>query len=165
MSDKELEPVFQEILNPGNIYIVHGITNINHRPHHFTIGPQHIQPYHLDLTKPCAGYVNDQGEYRNSSKPGFRKCNLLYEAHTFDKVLFLQLKRQAFEDEAGPELKKLVEKMEEHKIAGILFVDTEEQFRVVPRPKPKKLVKKPSAKRAAPKKVAPKKAATKRAKK
>ena len=145
------------------LFVILDLQEINHKPHRFTIGPQHIQRYHLDMTKPCAGYVDDQGNYSNRSKPGYHKCGLPFEQHTHEEIIFLQLTRNVTDEEAHGEMLKLKPIMEELKIEGICFVDTPEQYRMG-EPEVKKEVKEEPVKKAAPKKAA-KKATKKVAKK
>ena len=93
MNAREKVAKCAEALAEKGIFKILDLQEFNHQPHQFTIGNEHIQKWHLDMTKPCAGYVNDQGDYRNSSKPGYHKCGLPLEQHTHDEVIFLQLTR------------------------------------------------------------------------
>lgn len=149
MNAREKVAKCAEALAEKGIFVILDLQEFNHQPHPFTIGREHIQRYHLDTTKPCAGYVNDQGDYRNTSKPGYHKCGLPLEQHTHDEVIFLQLTRNVKHEEAHAELLKLKPLMEEMKIEGIAFVDTPEQYRMG---EPE--VKKEPVKKAAPKKAA-----------
>ena len=151
-----------ELLKEKNVFIAASIENINHKPHPFVIGPAHIGRYNIDTSKPCAGYVNDRGGWSNGYKTGYHKCGLSYEQHTSDTVICLQLTRHAFEDEATVELKKLVPTMEANKIDGVIFIETEEKYRITPREETPPVVEEVVKKRA-PRKVAPKKAAVKKA--
>ncbi len=107
MNKQEQTEHLVKLLAENGLFVVKGVEDVNHTPHQFTIGAEHIRPYHLDTSKPCAGYVNDNGDYSNRSKPGFHKCGLPFEAHTYDTVLFLSLTRNISEEEAQQELKKI----------------------------------------------------------
>jgi hypothetical protein len=153
-----------EALKEKGIFVILDLQGINHKPHRFTIGPEHIQKWHIDTTKGCAGYVNDQGDYSNKSKPGYHKCGLPMDQHTHEDVLFLQLTRHVSNEDAHGELLKLKPIMEELKIEGICFVDTPEQYRIG-EPVIKKIPAKKAVKKAAPKKAAKKAAPKKSTKK
>lgn len=148
-----------EALAEKGIFVILDLQEINHKPHRFTLGPEHIQKWHIDTTKPCAGYVNDEGAYRNSSKPGYHKCGLPMDQHTHEEVIFLQLTRNANNEEAHSEMLKLKPLMEEMKIEGLCFVDTPEEYRIG-EPEVKKAAPKKAAKKAV-KKAAPKKSTKK----
>lgn len=168
MNAKEKVTKCAEVLAEKDIFKILDLQEFNHKPHHFTIGSEHIQKYHLDMTKPCAGYVDAEGNYSNRSKPGYHKCGLPLEQHTHDEVIFLQLTRNVTHEEAHTELLKLKPLMEEMKIEGIAFVDTPEQYRMgepVVKEEPKAKPAKKSAPKKATKKVAKKAAPKKSTKK
>lgn len=148
MSISEKAIKITEVLAEKGIIILLDIQQINHKPHQFTIGSEHIQ----NTTKPCAGYVDNEGNYSNRSKPGYHKCGLPIEQHTYDEVLFLQLTRNVTNKEAHGEMLKLKPLMESMKIEGLCFVDTDEQYRiseaVVKKAPVKKAVKKAASKKS-----------------
>jgi hypothetical protein len=59
---------------------------------------------------------------RSSSLP------LSYDEHKFDRVLFLQLRRHATNEEASKLLKDLAPTLEQNHIDGVSFVETPEKF-------------------------------------
>lgn len=127
MDKKQLIIDFNKILEEGNLFKALSIENVNYNPHPFTIRAEHIKRYALDTTRPCAGYVNGN-QYSNVKKPGFTKCGLSLEEHTFDIVVFLQLKRNGNNNEANVEMKKLP--LIENKIDGVVMIETKEEFRI-----------------------------------
>ncbi len=118
--------VIKDIINNSDIFTFKDIMNVNHKPHPYTIGPKHI------------AYASDHhggllGQETLDKVPCYvLGCQLSYDEHTSDKVLFLQLKRHATPEEASalfvnPELKAELEK---EKIAGVSFIETDEKFRI-----------------------------------
>jgi hypothetical protein len=73
------------------------ITNVNHNPHPFMIGSKHIE----FCSENYGGMLGDSciqdTRFPTCSHPG---CNLGYESHTSDKVLFLSLLKDLAEDTA-----------------------------------------------------------------
>lgn len=120
--EQEIESKLQEK------FIVKSITNINHKPHPFMLGSNHIgfasNNYGGILGDAC---VNDK-RFPTCSNPG---CNLTYKEHTSDKVLFLQLTQNINKDEASEILKSLVDILKQEKIDGIIFADTPEKYRMI----------------------------------
>jgi hypothetical protein len=130
MSNKERQEKIEAALVGQDLLKILSVDDINHKPHPFTIGAQHIERYHLNISKPCAGYVDDHGRYSNVSKPGFHKCGLSLKEHTHDTVGFLQLLRNGTEEEGKTILKKFVDDIGVEFVSGFLFVETEEEFRI-----------------------------------
>ena len=130
MTNKEKEDKIKISLENQDLYLVKSIENINHKPHPFCIGPEHIQRYTIDKSKRCAMYVNDKGDYSISYKKGYHKCGLSYEEHTSDNVCFLQLKRNGTTEEANAILTKLIKDIGIDFIDGFAFVETKQKYRV-----------------------------------
>lgn len=120
----ELEQQFQKQLE--GFFTVKSIENINHKPHPFMIGGRHIifasDNYNGILGEAC---IKD----KQFPKCSHSMCNLKYEEHTSDKVLFLSLVRELTNKEVQEALKKLP--LKENKIDGISFVETPEKFRII----------------------------------
>lgn len=110
----------------GN-FTVKSIENVNHKPYPFTLGPKHISfcadNYGRMLGDAC---ITDK-RFPTCSHPS---CNLKYEDHTSDKVLFLQLLKNLEQLEAQKLLQSLEPLLKEDSIDGICFVETPEKFRI-----------------------------------
>jgi hypothetical protein len=123
MNKEELLTVFSDVLKDKDILKTKGIHETNHRPHPYTVGPKHVQ-------HAADNYGGIMGEATLEAIPCAHKgCALPYEDHDSDKVLFLQLTRNATEIEANDELIKIKDLLKEHGIDGVAFVDTEEKYR------------------------------------
>ena len=119
--EKLVEQFKDRITDPLSLY---DVNTVNHKPHPFTVGPKHVAhaaKYHggiLDksimLAIPCAA----------------RNCNLPYDEHTYDTVMFLQLTRDCTSVEAQAILQPLCDEIEEAGIDGFCFVETDEGYRI-----------------------------------
>lgn len=123
---KKLEPLFEG----QDVFTLKSVEEINHSPHPFCIGPEHIERYTVDTTKGCAMYVDDDGHFSTTRKPGYHKCGLSYEQHTKQFACFIQLKRHATNQEANDVLGKILAEMPLGLIDGFVFVETDEKFRI-----------------------------------
>jgi len=123
MNIEEQMEVFADILTVNNVLKVKGINESNHKPHQFMIGPKHIKK----AEETNGGVLTE--EILEDFRCGAPKCNLKYSQHESDKLLFLQLTRDATEIEANDELLKIKDKLLELKLKGVAFVDTEEKFK------------------------------------
>ena len=122
MTKEELLIVFSDVLKVENLLKVSGIHEVNYRPHPFTVGPKHI----ADASENHGGLLGEATLQKiQCAHPN---CKLSYEDHDSDKVLFLQLTRNATEHEANNELVKIKDLLKEHNVDGIAFVDTEEKY-------------------------------------
>jgi hypothetical protein len=113
----EMPELFQPHLE--GVFRVLDAQTVNHDPHPFVIGAKHLtgKSIYLDPdAAPCAA-------------PG---CNLSYKQHTYDKVLFLQAARDLENKEAAEALDSVKGLMEEHKLDGFVFVESE--FDIAPPP-------------------------------
>jgi len=101
------------------------ITNVNHEPHPFTIGPKHI----AYAANHHSGML---GEDTCRKIPCAHKgCHLPYDQHTSDTVMFLSLKRDLQKEEAQAQLETLIDAgMDRDGIDGVVFVDTNLKFRI-----------------------------------
>lgn len=123
MEDKKLEEEIQKLVD--GYFTVKSIMNINHDPHPFMLGPKHIRfasnKYMGMLGDAC---INDKN-FPTCSYPG---CNLRYQDHKSDRVLALSLVKDITNDDGSRILKSLP--LLENKIDGIIFVETDEKFRI-----------------------------------
>lgn len=113
------------------LFIILSIDDINHKPHPFCIGAEHIQRYSLDTSKGCAMRVSSNGKWSTNYKQGYSRCGLSMEEHTCDTVAFLQLLRNSTNDEAQIILKGLVDEVGEDFVTGFTFVETDEKYRIL----------------------------------
>jgi glycosidase len=125
MNNNELKAKYEGLFKDSDIFKVEDVTDVNHRPHPFTIGPKHIEHAQQlgcvlgDATLravPCAAY----------------QCNLSYDEHTSDKVLMLSLKCNCEQEQVNDELNDVVKEVAADGIDGFSFLETPEKFRVKP---------------------------------
>lgn len=110
----------------NDIFISKGVDNVNHKPHPYTIGPKHIK-YASDHHSGMLGT-----ETLKAVPCAVRNCQLSYEEHTSNKLLFLSLLRNASKDEVNTFVTDILKPiLIENKIDGIAFVDTPEQYRII----------------------------------
>lgn len=114
MSEIKNQELIEALAKTGFMTLLN-VDTVNHKPHMFMVGSQHIQRFAMDLTKPCA----------------MKGCNLLHSEHTYDTVAFLQLTQQLTQDQANTVMKDIQDILVEKKIDGIVMVETPEQFRIV----------------------------------
>lgn len=121
-----LEQQFQDKLKG---FKVMSITNVNHKPHPYTVGGRHVSW----VAENHNGILSEQA-IKDGEKHGIYcehpNCTLPYDQHTFDRVLFLQLTRNMSREEASEQLNSVVDSLKEHKIDGISFVETTERYRI-----------------------------------
>jgi len=120
----EVEKEIEGVLSPGGIFTVKSITNVNHKPHPYMVGPQHIK----HASDKHMGRLGE--ETMRAVRCAHPNCHVEYDDHKSDKVLFVQLKRNASNDEASDELKKLLEIFQNNGIDGVAFVETPEGYRI-----------------------------------
>lgn len=124
MTNEEKTKKVKELLANQDIFAVKDVTDVNHDPHPFTIGPKHV----AHAADNHGGRLGDATlEAVSCAVSG---CNLSYTEHKSDKVCFLQLQRNATNDEANTILKELVDELGEDFVDGFAFVETEEKYRV-----------------------------------
>lgn len=124
MTNDEKKTKIEELLSLQDVFRVKDVLNVNHKPHPYIVGPKHIT-YASDNY----GGILDERTL-NKVKCDYKGCNLSYEEHTSDLVCFLQLKKNATNDEVKFILKELVDNVGETFIDGFGFVDTDEKFRI-----------------------------------
>jgi hypothetical protein len=130
MTNTEKENVINKALEFQDLFTLLKVDNVNHSPHPFCLGSEHIEKYHVNTSKGCAMRVSPNGQWSTSYKKGYVKCGLSYEEHTSDCVGFLQLKRNGTNDEADIILKALVNEIGETFVDGFGLIDTIEKFRI-----------------------------------
>lgn len=105
------------------------IDNINHVPHPYMIGPKHLE-YNDSMFLGDSQIRHMESEHGPMCYQEKTTCQILYEDHTSIKVVFMELQCNLENKEAGEELFKAKNYLEENDIEGITFVDTPERFRV-----------------------------------
>lgn len=124
MNNEEKAKKIKEALKEQDVFCVKSVENINFKPHPYMIGPIHIS-YASDH---YGGMLGD--ETLKAVRCAHPNCNIPYEQHTSDNVCFLQLLRNATNEEANVILKSLVETIGQSLVDGFAFVETEEKFRI-----------------------------------
>lgn len=120
---------FKNILKDKDLFDVLSIDVVNHRPHPYVVGVKlvtFVADHHGGMLTEAAIRAAETAGITCAEK----NCQLRYHEHTFDKVLFLQLKQDIPHDIASDELKKLVETCEEYGIVGLVFVETAQAYRI-----------------------------------
>lgn len=115
---------FQEILDEDGILTAKGIHEENHRPHPYTVGPEHT----AEANKNGGDGVITE-EICEKLRCAHPKCTLKYSEHKADAQLLLQLKRDALESQVHDQLLKIKVKLKELEIKSVAFVDTEEGYK------------------------------------
>ena len=125
MSDKELKEKYEKIFKDDEVFSFKDLMNVNQQPHTFMIGPKHV-------THAADNHGGMLGKETTNKIPcAMKGCDLMYDDHTKgDKVLFLQLKRDATNDEANEIIQPLAEGLKADGIDGLTFIETEEKYRI-----------------------------------
>ncbi len=113
-------------LPKSDFAFVDSITNINFKPHPYTIGPKHVE-----AAQKYGGILDE--EVIKEIKCAVPHCQLSYGQHTSDRVAFVKLTRNCSNEEMQEWLKDLVNNWiptQKPKIDGFGFVETEEKFRI-----------------------------------
>lgn len=129
MEEKELIVAIGKLLNP--YFEVRSINHANYKPHPFVIGPRLI----VWVSDNWSGMLSEDAirdyEKKKGSSCSIRGgCNVPYDEHTSDKVLFLSLSKNLSHAIASKRLKSITDLMTEHKIDGISFVETDQRYRI-----------------------------------
>lgn len=123
MNSKEKEQVVENALKFQNVFKVNSVLNINHKPHPYMIGPNHIKAndsVYLSIER-----CEKQGVY--CAHPG---CGEKYKDHTSDEVIALKLLKNATNKEANDSLKDLIKVIGEDFVDGFIFVENEDKFEI-----------------------------------
>ena len=124
MNNKEREIQFKKAMEGQDVFNVMSVDNINHRPHPYMIGPKHIayaNDHHFGILD------EDTCKHVRCAHP---KCELSYDEHTSDRVCFLQLKRNATEEEGRAILKSVSDTLGNTIVDGFAFLETPEKYRL-----------------------------------
>lgn len=122
---EELKKKYEEKYFENNpLMRLHEIADINHKPHPFMIGPNHV----AHAADHHSGKLRE--ETLKAIPCAHKDCGLSYEDHTYDRVLVLQLKKTIKDTEARDFLTTLIDDFKADKIDGFMFIETEEQFRI-----------------------------------
>lgn len=124
VANTELEKKYQEkYFKDSNLFILKSIQHVNYKPHPYVIGSKHVA-YAADH------YGGMLGKETLEKIPCAEKgCQLPYDEHTSDKVMFLQLKRDTTGKEAGTFLMQMEDEIKQDGIDGFAFVETPENFK------------------------------------
>jgi len=132
MSNEEVGEVIDTFLKDNEVFKFMSVDNVNHKPHPFMIGPRHI-------SHASDKHMGRLGEETLKAVPCAQPgCRLPYDQHTLDKVVFLQLKRDASSEEvrdiladiSGQFLASISSLTTKRAFDGFAFVETPEQFRI-----------------------------------
>lgn len=126
MTNKEKEELIRKALKSQkqDLYILKSVMDINHQPHGYLIGPEHLlyaKEHHI---------ISLNDEVFNNTKCAYPNCKLEYKEHTFNNVCFLQQLRHGSKDEANKLFKDLIEKVGDKLVDGFAFIETDEKFRI-----------------------------------
>lgn len=123
MTNKEVVDKCNETMESSPVKAL-SVNNVNHKPHPYVIVPKHIKY----ATERSGGMLTE--DVCRAVQCAHPKCNLRYDEHIFDKVLFVQLKRDAENTEVVKALQSIRPIVEENGIVGYAFVDTKNKYRV-----------------------------------
>lgn len=124
MSNEEIESAIKELLKDSEIVTVKSVQDVNHKPHPYVIGSRHVK----HASEHHSGMLGE--ETMKAVQCAHPHCNLPYDQHTSDKVLFLSLKQHTTRDELQIELLETSTVMIANNVDGLAFVETEEEFRI-----------------------------------
>jgi hypothetical protein len=122
MTTEELKYKYMKLV--PKLVEVHDVSHCNYKVngqpgHPFCIGGRHFGGMYIDVHQaPCA-----HGKGRN-------KCNMPFEAHVCDTVMFLKLVQDTTNAELGKALQPLGTELEQDGIDGVAFIKTE--FEILP---------------------------------
>lgn len=122
MNKEKLLTTLTEALSKDTMLSVKGFIEENHKPHPFKVGAKH----QLAAEEENEGVLTEEICERIPCEHLY--CNLSYEEHTSDKILILQLTRDAEQVDVMNELVLLKLIMSENNIKAVQFADTEEGY-------------------------------------
>ena len=125
MTEQEIIQEMQSRL--GDSFTVLSINTVNQKPHPYCITDKHLSrnsSMYLGVEQ-----INDM-EKKYGPMCGVKGCNVLFEEHKGDRVVFLQLCRNMPNSEATELLRTCAGLLETNGIDGITFVETPEQYRI-----------------------------------
>lgn len=122
MTNEELADLFRDrITDPLEL---ERVAEVNHRPHPFVVGSRHVA-YAADR---CGGILGE--EALRAVCCAHRNCNLSYDEHTSDRVMFLKLTRNCTQAEIKAVLVPIADEVGATGVDGFAFVETEEGYRI-----------------------------------
>lgn len=113
--EEELTKLASDLLTDDRI-MIKSITYVNHKPHPYMIGPNHVS-YAADKHGGQLGIKTLKKV--QCAHPG---CTLEYDAHTADRVCFLQFKSDISEKDFKEQI-KLVKDLFKDEVDGFAFVE------------------------------------------
>lgn len=123
MKNEEIKQIVSGLL--PDILICYDVKDVNHRPHPYMIGVSHIS----HASKHHSGMLGEAT--LKAVKCTHPNCNLSYEEHISDKVIFLQLKDNVSKDVMHKVLEKIVSTFPEKLFDGFSFIESEEKYRII----------------------------------
>lgn len=135
MSNEELKAKIEGLLADQGAFRIKDVMHVNHKPHPYMIGPSHVawaaDHWGGGLSEECIRDGEKRGVVRcYNSPPREGRCNIPYDEHTSDRVVFLQLRRNVANAEAVNILFTIKQAILDEKVTGFCFVDTPEKFRI-----------------------------------
>jgi len=129
---ENLKKKYQEkYFDKTDLFTLVAMVPINHQPHPYCLGAEHIERYHIDTTKPCAMRVHPETkEWSTAYKKGYVKCNLPFEEHTYEVAMILQLKKDTDENEVGLFIHNMSETFLVDNITEIAFEETPNKYKI-----------------------------------
>lgn len=108
------------------------VQGVNHRPHMYVIGVSHVSFASDHYGGMLGKEAIREGERRGKCKCSHPNCNVPFDEHTHDTVVFLQLQKNTTQAEMQKATggAKFGEKLQEWGVDGATFVDTPEKYRV-----------------------------------
>jgi len=101
------------------LFEVVDVQSCNFKPHPFTIGPQHLKnSTSIYLDPNCAPCAHRERGTR-------ARCELKYEEHTCDRVVFLKCLKNMTNADAASKLAGVKKQMEKDKLDGFAFIKSE----------------------------------------
>ena len=124
MDKDKIKEEIEKVLVEQDVFKFMSVENVNYNPHPYMVGPRHIK-------HAADNHGGMLGEATMKAIPCAHKgCNFSYEEHTSESVCFMQLLRNCSGNEASEVLKDLQPILEEHKIDGFAFVETDQKYRI-----------------------------------
>ena len=122
MNKKEVKSQISKLTE--GIFSVYDITEINHNPHPYMVGPKHIQ----HASDNFGGLLDE----RTTDVVGCAHphCGMDYQSHTYDTVVALKLLKNLTNSEANDSLQSLLPIFEKEGIDGVIFIESKENFRI-----------------------------------
>jgi len=127
---KELIKKYEDIFQKSDLFEVHSIGEVNHDPHPYVVTAKHVTYAADNWNGTLTDLVIMEAEDHGSALCGHQGCNYSFTSHSFEKALFLKLKRDGTQTEGDSALKPLRKDLEEDKIDGFVMIDTPEKYRI-----------------------------------